>query len=128
LNEQAKGVWRRIVKTLRDCGLYSRIDRDALAMYCQSVGWWLLAQERLAEKGPVLTSDKGNLYQNPWWHTASKAFDQATKLQKSFGLSPAMREKIDLRKLDQKVTSLRDELSEILAHRRDSDGSSGDID
>ena len=94
LNREGKREWRRIVKMLVDLGLYTVMDRAALAMYCQAWGRWVEAERELAKEGPVLTSSKGNLYQNPHLHVANKAWDQTRKMLSEFGLTPAERSRL----------------------------------
>lgn len=96
LNDEAKREWRRIIKVLMDLGLYTEVDRAALAMYCQAWGRWVEAERELVKQGAVLTSDKGNLYQNPWLHVANKAWEQMRKVLAEFGLSPSSRSRLML--------------------------------
>lgn len=96
LNDEAKREWRRIVNVLLDLGLYTVVDRAALAMYCQAWGRWVEAERKLAKEGPVLTSDKGNLYQNPWFHVANKAWEQMRKILAEFGLTPSSRARLSV--------------------------------
>lgn len=95
LNHEAKREWRRVAKVLIDAGLYSDVDRAALTMYCQAWGRWVEAENAITRSGgPILTSDKGGLYQNPWLSVANKAQDQLRKMIAEFGLSPAQRSRV----------------------------------
>jgi P27 family predicted phage terminase small subunit len=96
LNEAGKREWRRIVSVLLDLGLYTVVDRAALAMYCQAWGRWVEAERKLAKEGPILKSDKGNLYQNPWLHVANKAWEQMRKILAEFGLTPSSRARLSV--------------------------------
>lgn len=95
LCEEGKREWRRLVSILVDLGLYTEIDRAALAMYCQAWGRWVIAEERIDKTGgPTLTSDKGNLYPNPWASEANRRYEQMRKALVEFGLSPAQRSRV----------------------------------
>ena len=109
LNTEAKREWRRIVKVLMDLGLYTEVDRAALAMYCQAWGRWVGAERELIKKGAVLTSDKGNLYQNPWLHVANKAWEQMRKVLAEFGLTPSSRSRLMITAVERDLT-----LAEVL--------------
>lgn len=98
LNEHAKKEWRRVVKILMEIGLYTEVDRAALAMYCQAWGRWVEAEEMLVETGgEILASEEtGNFYQNPWYHVANKAWEQMRKVLAEFGLSPSSRSRLQV--------------------------------
>lgn len=96
LNSGAKHEWRRIVKVLLDIGLYTEVDRAALAMYCQVWGRWVAAERKLAEHGPVLNPKNGKPYQNPWLHVANKAWEQMRKILPEFGLTPSSRSRLSM--------------------------------
>lgn len=92
LNEPAKKEWNRVVGKLIDLGLFTDLDHAALAMYCQAYGRWVMAENEIVETGgEILTSDKGNLYQNPWFFVSNKAFDQMRQMLQEFGFSPSSR-------------------------------------
>lgn len=96
LSEEAQKEWRRLVPILLDLGLYTEVDRQALVRYCQAWGDWVVARRRLDETGgPVLRSEStGNLYQNPWYHVANRAWDQLEKAGGAFGMTPSSRTRV----------------------------------
>lgn len=94
LNHEAKREWRRVAKVLIDAGLYSDVDRAALAMYCQAWGRWVVAERELAKGQTVLTGPKGGQYQNPWLGIANRAQDHLRRMIAEFGLSPAQRSRV----------------------------------
>lgn len=94
LSGEAKREWRRVVKILLAAGLYSDVDRAALAMYCQAWGRWVEAESEIAKRGAILQGANGGLYQNPWLSVANKAQDQLRKMIAEFGLSPAQRSRV----------------------------------
>lgn len=97
LNDEGKREWRRIVNVLLEMGLYTVVDRAALAMYCQAWGRWVEAERKLDKEREVLTSKAtGNMYQNPWLHVANKAWEQMRKILAEFGLTPSSRARLSV--------------------------------
>jgi len=96
LNNEAAAEWRRMVGVLIGLGLYTEVDRAALAMYCQSWGRWVVAERAIAKDGEILTSGEGGKYQNPWRYEANKAQDQMRKLLSEFGLTPSSRSRLSI--------------------------------
>ncbi len=47
LLKEARKEWRRITPELQQLGLITRIDRAALALYCQEYAWWVWHDEML---------------------------------------------------------------------------------
>ena len=96
LNEDAKKEWKRVVGILIDLGLYTEIDKAALAIYCQTRGRWVIAEGKCDEQGEILTTDKGYNYQNPWRHEANKAQDLMRRMMVEFGMTPSARSRINM--------------------------------
>jgi P27 family predicted phage terminase small subunit len=95
LSETAKDEWRRLVDLLIELGIYTEIDRTAFTMYCLQFGKWIEAEKMISETGgEILTSEKGNLYQNPWSFVANKAYDQMIKMLLEFGMTPSSRSRL----------------------------------
>ena len=109
LSDSAAEVWRDLGKLLRDAGLFTVVDRYALAMFCAVAGRWIEAERKLQDTGPVLVAESGNLYQNPWLCIANRAWGQMRQMLSEFGLTPAERSRL-------KVTMAEDEpsLAEML--------------
>lgn len=95
LGDTAADVWRDLGRPLLDAGLFTVVDKYALAMFCAAAGRWIEAEEALQKTGgPVLTSDNDNLYQNPHLHVANRAWDQMRQMFGEFGLTPAERSRL----------------------------------
>ena len=95
LSDSAAEVWRDLGKLLREAGLFTVVDRYALAMFCAAAGRWIEAERKLKETSPVLvSSETGNLYQNPYLHIANKAWGQMRQMLSEFGLTPAERSRL----------------------------------
>lgn len=112
LCDEGKAEWRRIIGYLLEAGLYTEVDRTALAMYCQAFGRWIEAEKQVDERGPICTSDNGNLYQNPWVAIANKRWDQVRKVMAEFGMTPSSRTRVTVAMPEEK-----DELEQLLARR-----------
>ena len=119
LSDDGKKAWRELVKVLVDVGLYTVIDKFALAMFCQAYGRWMHAEQKVDELGEMLISKKsGQPYTNPWAYRADKHWEQARKMLSEFGLSPAERSRIKAAHQDEEMT-----LAEMLfAEAYESDG------
>lgn len=110
LNETAKEEWRRLIDPLLNAGIYTEIDRTAFTMYCLQFGKWIEAEKKIDETGgEILTSDKGNFYQNPWSFVANKAYDQMIKMLLEFGMTPSSRSRLHVEPKTDKPT-----LAEVL--------------
>lgn len=109
LSDSAAEIWRDLGKLLREAGLFTVVDRYALAMFCAVAARWMQAEREIERLGVVLIAESGNLYQNPWLHIANKAWGQMRQMLSEFGLTPAERSRL-------KVTVAEDEpsLAEML--------------
>ena len=96
LSGEAKKEWRRIVPELAAVGLITRIDRAALAMYCEAWGRWLEAEDALRKYGVMVKSPNGFPMQSPYLAVANKAMEQMRGLLTEFGMSPASRTRISV--------------------------------
>jgi P27 family predicted phage terminase small subunit len=94
LSAEAKREWRRVTKELAPLGLLTRIDRAALAGYCQAWATWIEAQAALRQYGVVIKSPNGYPMQSPYMAVANKAFDQMRLMLAEFGMSPSSRTRV----------------------------------
>jgi P27 family predicted phage terminase small subunit len=95
LTGAARAEYKRHAKMLAGYRMITEADRLALAALAHEFGKWREAQERVDRDGPVLYSDKGNPYQNPWQGIASTHFKNMVKLMTEFGLTPSSRSRIE---------------------------------
>ena len=86
--------WHRITAELLALGLVTKVDRAALAAYCQAWGRWIEAEEHLKNEPIVFKSPSGYPVLSPWWIIASKAMEQMRSFLTEFGLSPASRSRV----------------------------------
>ena len=96
LSAEAKKEWHRIAPELAAVGLITRIDRAALAMYCEAWGRWLEAEDALRKYGVMVKSPSGFPMQSPYLAVANKAMEQMRGLLTEFGMSPASRTRISV--------------------------------
>lgn len=94
LEPEARKEWKRIAKELYSLGLLTKIDRAALAAYCQCWGRWVEAEEQLKKTGLVVKSPAGYPILSPYLSIANKAMKQMQMLLSEFGCSPASRSRI----------------------------------
>lgn len=104
LNKPARREWHRIAPELLRMGLLTKVDRAALAGYCQCYGRWVEAERKLKElaglsvdKVPYLyKTTNGNLIISPLLIVANKSLEQMYRFMVEFGLTPASRSRITL--------------------------------
>lgn len=86
---EARNHWNEIVPMLAGMGIMSPAYAPGLAMLVNSLGRYIEYERRVDETGPVTMTDKGNEIVNPYWAARNKAWDQAMKALREFGLTPA---------------------------------------
>jgi len=93
LSPVAKKHWGVIVKQLYDSKIMTRIDSDALAIYCEAYAVWVDATEKM--RGDMITyNEKGFPSLNPYFRVSVQAADQMRRLLCEFGMTPASRTKV----------------------------------
>jgi P27 family predicted phage terminase small subunit len=88
---EAKREWARVVPQLLALGLLARVDRAALAQYCQWWARWVESERILARQGLTFETPNGYVQQRPEVAIAQKASDRCRMFLEEFGLSPARR-------------------------------------
>src|SRR5574340_1643069 len=94
LDLEAKREWRRIVPELDAMGILGKIDRAALAGYCQNWSEWRTAVEYLRANGRTYTTASGQVKHRPEVLDANKAQAKMKAFLTEFGLTPASRSRI----------------------------------
>jgi P27 family predicted phage terminase small subunit len=113
LSDEAKVEWGRIANELHDMGVLTRLDRAALAAYCQAWSDWVEAENHLRTFGkvvhsPVKTTIKqkrngqkvtetsgGYPIQSPYLAIRNKSLELMHKFLSEFGLSPSSRTRVN---------------------------------
>ena len=94
LSRPAKNEWKRIVPILTNLGIMTKVDRAAIAAYCQSYGRWVEAENKVQERGDVVKTTNGNIVTNPYLSVANRAMDNMRKFLVEFGMTPSSRSRI----------------------------------
>ena len=94
LSVAAKAEWRRISPRLVREGLLTHLDERALALYCEAYSLWVEAKQKVADTGLVVTTEKGNVIQNPYLGIANKAAKQMLEILVEFGMTPSSRTRV----------------------------------
>jgi P27 family predicted phage terminase small subunit len=102
LDAEAKKEWHRLSKDLYALGLLTKIDRDALAAYCQCYSRWVEAEQKLRETGMVVKAPTGYPMLNPYLSVIHKTLNHMQAFLGEFGLTPASRSRIHARPPEQK--------------------------
>jgi len=81
---------------LTTMGLLGKIDRTALAAYCQSYARWVGAEKVLSKKGTTIDMDSGYAQQRPEVTIAHKYLDKVKSFCALFGMSPSDRARMSI--------------------------------
>lgn len=94
LQGEARAEYKRISVELSTLKIITNLDRAALVSYCQAWGDYVKACQKIKTEGEVITSDKGNLYQNPWVGIKTGAIDRMLRISAEFGMTPSSRTRL----------------------------------
>ena len=111
LDDEAQKEWNRVVKMLFEAGLFTTVDRPALAAYCSAYSAWVKAEQHLQDGEWILTSPNGYEYQSQWLSIRNRALDQMKSFLTEFGMTPASRSRIEV-----KPPEPLDELEQLFAN------------
>jgi P27 family predicted phage terminase small subunit len=111
LKHEARREWNRIAPELMQLGLLTRIDRAALAAYCQTWGRWCEAELKVKEAGLVVKMKGGQVIPNPYLSVANAALKQLKAFATEFGLTPSSRSRLSVAP----AGSAADEVEDFLA-------------
>jgi P27 family predicted phage terminase small subunit len=95
LSQTAKNEWRRVARELHNLGLLTRIDRSALAVYCDAYEKWIRATEILDREGLTMEYENKagavNIIARPEVNIATKYAQLVKSFCAEFGLTPSSR-------------------------------------
>lgn len=107
LNKEGRKEWKRVSAELYALGLISRIDRAALALYCQAWGQLVLLEESLsaamsrevaagrdAAMAMYFVTDKGYEGQTVTVQMINTLRQQVHTFLKAFGMDPSSRSRV----------------------------------
>jgi P27 family predicted phage terminase small subunit len=95
LSKVAKAEWRRVSGDLVKLGLLSKLDRSALAAYCEAYAEWRAMEELLREVGRTQESESGYVLVRPEVATRNQAAARMKAFLAEFGMSPAARTRVE---------------------------------
>lgn len=110
LDVEARREWRRVVRELHQAGLLTRVDRAALAAYCQAYSRWTHASRELDGEPLTLVTASGYRYPNPLLGIQNNALETMRKFMTEFGMTPSSRSRVKAEKVDDEP----DELERLL--------------
>jgi P27 family predicted phage terminase small subunit len=91
-----KREWRRIGKELLATGLYTVVDRSALAAYCAVYENWVDAHQHVIDDGLLTKTKAGNTVQNPYLSIANKQLELMNRFLTEFGMTPSSRSRVSV--------------------------------
>ena len=101
LMAEAVDEWNRISAELLTLGIIAKIDRAALAVYCQAYARWAQAERKLKElnnngefKYIVDTTPSGYKQIGVWLQVSNRAVEQMHKVLAEFGMTPSARTRV----------------------------------
>lgn len=94
LDREGKAEWRRIVRALDRIGLLCKIDRAAIAAYCQAWAEFHIATRQLQNEGRTFKTESGYLAPHPAVAMQRSAWQAIKSYAALFGLDPASRSKL----------------------------------
>ena len=106
LSDNARKHWQKITKDLACCGVLTRMDQDALAIYCELYARWVEAGDMIQKKGMVIadlryagkTTKDGQRITvpvlSPYFRASLKLADQMKQMLTEFGMTPSSRTRI----------------------------------
>ena len=89
-------------RELVSLGLMTKIDRAALAAYCQAWARWIQAEEEIRKSSCIVKSPSGYPIQNPWLAVANTALKQMRAFLTEFGMTPSSRSRVTVSKPEKK--------------------------
>ncbi len=95
LSPAARKEWRYITRELVPLGVITKLDRAALAVFCDAYARWVEATDNIKQFGLVLKAPSGFPIISPYLAIANKAAEQIRAFGAEFGLMPASRSRID---------------------------------
>jgi P27 family predicted phage terminase small subunit len=109
LSKEAKKEWRRVAGPLYRAGLLTELDKNTLAMYCQTWGRFEQCQKILAQEGDTYVQVNGEPKQRPEYYIMKDGMKELRALITLFGLAPGPRMRMELPE-----PPARDEMEDLL--------------
>ncbi len=92
--KEARNEWDRITALMKGTGILSRVDKNILALYCDTWATYREASKMVQREGYTITYSTGSVAQNPAVGVLHKARGDLIKLLQELGLTPSARSKV----------------------------------
>ncbi|ELK44004.1 phage terminase small subunit P27 family [Brevibacillus agri] len=69
LEEEARAVWKKTIRDMKDFEVLDKVDEDVLAAYCDAVARHKELSEMIRNKGYTICNAAGSLVEAPWVKT-----------------------------------------------------------
>ena len=101
IKPEARRAWRELIPQLEMMKVLTKIDKNALVRYCQTLAMWREAHEFLQKHGTVYSErDSGGkvtgLREYPQVARVLRLSEALLRLEKQFGLTPAARASLSI--------------------------------
>lgn len=94
LEGEALAKWRELTALLAEAQILTRLERDALTVYCQTWAEWTAATRKLQKFGSVIKAPSGYPVQSPYVAIANQAKLHLRGLLADFGMTPSARARV----------------------------------
>lgn len=92
MEDDAKAVWRHVLREMRGTGIILGADAGTLRRYCEAEAAYVRNLHLLNRSGPIIRGARGNdLIVNPVYRLVREEREAARLLSRELGLSPAAR-------------------------------------
>jgi len=92
MSDEAKRVWRRVIRDFGATGVLTAVDADALRTYCEAVVRYVQAARTLEASGPLVRGARsGELVKNPLHQIVRDNAVLQRAFARELGLTPSAR-------------------------------------
>ena len=92
MSDEAKRVWRRVIRDFGATGVLTAVDADALRTYCEAVVRYVQAARTLEASGPLVRGARsGELVKNPLHQVVRDNAILLRAFARELGLTPSAR-------------------------------------
>lgn len=92
MSDEAKRVWRRVIRDFGATGVLTAVDADALRTYCEAVVRYVQAARTLEATGPLVRGARGGeLVKNPLHQIVRDNANLQRAFARELGLTPSAR-------------------------------------
>ena len=96
LGKVARAEWARMAPQLHAMGILSRVDGQALAIYCTHYERWAEAEAQVRKFGLLVPTAGGSVKASPYLAIAAAAMRDMMRILAEFGCTPSSRSRVRL--------------------------------